>query len=129
MASLLQRRGVEELGPFTLFCGVQLQPGVVEMVGAHAHEQPHLLIVTRPPGPGPDPEYRIWYRNAQGEDVPVAVTQFGYALIRAGFVHWIEQTVPGARGGYVCIFANYDANGRIADVMREATPGVEYVDG
>lgn len=127
MANLLQLRGGGVLGPFTIFCGAQIEPGVATMVGAHSHAEPHLMILTRPPGPGPDPEYRIWYHDDAGTEHAVEVSQFGFALIRAGFVHWIEQTVPGARGGYVCIFSNYGPNGRIEDPMREDEPGAEYV--
>jgi len=53
MANLLQIRDRVVIDRFTIFCGRQIEPGVATMVGAHAPAEPHLMILTRPPGDVP----------------------------------------------------------------------------
>jgi hypothetical protein len=42
----LQRRGAYNVGPFHVYAGEQLAPHA-EMVVGHAHDQPHLMVMTR----------------------------------------------------------------------------------
>lgn len=129
MVNLLQLRDRLVIDRFTVFCGRQIEPNVPTMVGPHAHAEPHLMILTRPPGAGPDPAYRVWYVDQTGAQHVVETSPFGIVYVRAGFQHWIEQTVPGALGGFACIFSNYGPNGRIEDPMREDEPGARYANG
>lgn len=96
------------------------------MVGPHAHAHDHLMVLHRDDD-GPAPSYRVWYRDADGTDHAVDSSPFGFAVIRAGFQHWIEQTNPNARGRVFCIFANFDESGRIEDPMAEDENDARYV--
>lgn len=136
MTDLLQRRGDFKVGNFTIFAGHQLEPRVPMVVG-HAHHHPHLMVMLNPPrhecphcgGHLPVPEYRVTVDGDDGAQHVRHLGPFGLAYIRAGYVHRVEQITPGALGGFACAFANFDANGPVADILREAEPGAVYVDG
>lgn len=136
MTSLLQLRGDYQVGAFRVFAGHQLEPQQ-EMVVGHAHHAPHLMVMLAPPrthcphcrGELSVPNYKITVIGDYGREHVRHLGPFGLAYIRAGYEHRIEQTTPGALGGFACAFAQYDENGKIEDVLRAAEPGVVYVDG
>lgn len=125
--NLRQLRGRFRMKRFTVFACADLAPGVPTMVGPHAHEHDHLLVLHRD-DEGPAPDYRVWYRDDKG-DHEVQSAAFGFVVIKKGFQHWIEQRNPAAKGRFFCIFSNYDETGRIEDPMAEDEEGARYVDG
>lgn len=131
-----QIRGEINLGPLHVWAGEQLSPQTVMVVG-HSHEQPHLMLLLNPPvhfcphcnGELPLPKYRVLAKVGDKEKT-VDAGPYGVLQIPAGVEHSVEQLTPGAKGGFLCIFSNFDASGnRLGDPKKLATPGVTYTNG
>lgn len=130
----LQRRHSLDVGPFHVWGGDQLEPHK-EMVVGHAHEQPHLMVLTRPPihecphckGELKQPKYLIRGLTADGIEIAREFNAYDIIYVRAGTHHSVEQLVDGALGGFACIFSRYDENGtKMDDPKRQPTSGVSY---
>lgn len=132
--NLFQTRGEFNVGPLHIYAGQQIAPQDIVAVG-HKHDQPHLMVLLNPiretcphcAGKLPVPKYRV---RVEGDDKSEHVKElgpYGLVYVRAGYQHSVEQTEPGALGGFACIFPRYDENGKLMeDPKRQAEPGVIY---
>lgn len=132
--NLLQMRGEFNIGGLHVYAGKQLEPQQV-MVLPHDHPQPHMMVLHHVPlhecphckGSLPVANYKVSVRGTDGMMHELELGPYGFVYVRAGAEHSVEQTTPGALGGFSCIFDRYDEQGRLMpDPKRTPEPGVTY---
>lgn len=117
-----QVRGSFAIEAFHIFAGYQLTPGV-PMILSHKHPQPHLMIFLNPPlvecphckGALPVPEYVV----KRDDEIVDKLGPYNMAHVAKGVSHSVEQIVPGALGGFACIFPKYDKDGLVSNPQEE----------